>query len=320
MTKVLVFRASEDDPPPGISPAAEVAELSYAPDAQSLAAGIADAEVLFFYRASKGPLAEAFANAGRLRWIQSASAGLDGLLFPELVESDVVVTNARGIFDDAIAEWALGAMLAFATGLFRSVVDQARRVWDADRRTERLAGARLVIVGPGPIGRAIAVRGRALGMEVSAVGTRARDDPDLGRVEGPDGFLEALGRADYVVDALPLTSGTRHRFDAAAFSAMRSSARFLNVGRGATVDEEALVAALDRGVFAGAALDVFEEEPLPAQSPLWSMPNVVVSPHICGDFEGWESVVVELFVGNLRRYLRGEPLRNPVDKRLGHGV
>ena len=317
---VVVFRATAADPPPGIAAATELADLTFAADADELAARLPDAEVLFSYRASRDAIAAVFPAARRLRWIQTGSAGVDGLLFPELVASDVVVTNARGVFDDAIAEWALGAMLSFATGIVRSLVDQRDHRWDADRRTERLAGTRLVVVGPGPIGRATARLARAAGMEVEAVGTRARLDDDLGPVAGPEGFLDALGRADVVLDALPLTERTRHRFDAEAFAAMRPSARFLNVGRGATVDEAALVRALAEGRIAGAALDVFEVEPLPPDSPLWSMPNVIVSPHVCGDFVGWEAVVVRLFVDNLGRYVRGEPLRNPVDRALGYGV
>ncbi len=317
---VVVFRASDAEPPSGIERASELADITLAPDGDALAERIADAEVLFFFVASKGPVAEAFPKAARLKWIQSASAGMDGLLFPELVDSDVVVTNARGVFDESIAEWALGAMLAFSTGIVRSLADQHRGLWDHERNTERLAGRRLLVVGPGPIGRAIGRLARAGGMQVRAVGTRAREDEVLGRVLGPDAFHTALAEADYVVDALPLTDATRHLFDAEAFAAMGPTARFLNVGRGATVDEPALVEALRSGEIAGAALDVFEQEPLPDDSPLWAMANVIVSPHICGDFEGWESAVVDVFVDNLGRYVRGEPLRNLVDKAAGHGA
>jgi phosphoglycerate dehydrogenase-like enzyme len=316
--RVLVYRATEDDRPPGIE-AAEV-EMRYAPDAAALAEGITDAEVLFFYRADKRDLAAAYPRGRDLRWIQTASAGVDGLLFPDLIGSDVVVTNARGVFDDAIAEWTVGAMLAFATGIVTSLVDQGDRRWNDDRHTRRLAGTRLLVVGPGPIGRAVARRARDLGMDVAAVGTRERDDADLGHVHGPETFYEALADADHVVDTLPLTNGTRGLFDAAAFTAMRAGARFYNVGRGATVDEPALVEALRDGRVGGAALDVFEEEPLPVDSPLWSMPNVIVSPHICGDYEGWERDVVRVFTDNLARYVRGEPLRNLVDKARGHGA
>ncbi len=177
-----------------------------------------------------------------------------------------------------------------------------------------------MIVGPGPIGRATAVRARALGLSVESVGRSPRTDDVLGAVHGPEGLHDALGRADHVLDALPLTDATRRLFDAQAFAAMRPSARFYNVGRGGTVDEQALVGALQRGSIAGAALDVYEEEPLPSTSPLWTMPNVIVSPHICGDVEGWEEAVVAVFVENLGRFVRGEALRNPVDLHAGFGV
>lgn len=317
---VLVFRAEEDHLPPGIERASDLAAFSYAPDPEALTERIGEAEVLFYYRASKEPLLDAFSRASKLRWIQAASAGVDGLLFPELVAADVVVTNARGVFDESIGEWALGVMLAFATGILASAYDQRDRRWGDDRRTQRLAGGRLLVVGPGPIGRATARRARTAGMEVEAVGTRERDDRDLGRVHGPDEFHAALGRADYILDSLPLTPQTHHHFDAAAFGSMKTSARFLNVGRGATVDEPALVDALGSGRIAGAALDVFETEPLPGDSPLWSMPNVLVSPHICGDFDGWEAEIVNVFVDNLARYVAGKPLRNTVDKVRGHGA
>jgi phosphoglycerate dehydrogenase-like enzyme len=157
-------------------------------------------------------------------------------------------------------------------------------------------------------------------MTVEAVGRSERTDDVLGPVAGPDGFHEALGRADHVLDALPLTEGTGAMFDAKAFDAMRPSAHFVNVGRGRTVDEDALIDAIRSGAIAGASLDVFVEEPLPANSPLWSMATVVVSPHISGDVHGWEEAVVGVFLDNLRRFVAGEPLRNIVDIEAGFGV
>jgi phosphoglycerate dehydrogenase-like enzyme len=206
------------------------------------------------------------------------------------------------------------------TGLHRSVRDQASGTWVDGRERARIAGQHLVIVGPGPIGRATAVRARALGMTVEAIGRRARTDPVLGEVGGPDALHAALARADHVLDALPLTGATERFFDVDAFSAMRASAHFYNVGRGSTVDEPALVTALSTGAIAGAALDVFEREPLPEDSPLWTMENVIVSPHVCGDVAGWEEEVVALFVDNLGRFVRNEPLRNLVDTAAGFGV
>ncbi|HTG46509.1 MAG TPA: D-2-hydroxyacid dehydrogenase [Actinomycetota bacterium] len=317
---VVVLGATAEDPPPGIGAAAAVAELRFAADGGSLPGALRGASALLAWGAERRWLEDAWEAAEDLRWIQAASDGVDRLLFPELAERGVVVTNARGIFDDAIGEWVVGVMLAMSTGLATSIADQQRRRWDHDRRTRRLAGTRLLSVGPGPIGRAVAVRAHALGMEIAAVGRAARQDPLFGRIGGPEDFARMLGAADVILDVLPLTPETRHRFDAAAFAAMRPTARFVNVGRGGTVDETALIDALRRGAIGGAALDVFEREPLPEDSPLWTMPNVIVSPHLCGDVEGWEADVVRLFVDNLGRFVRGEPLRNRVDLTLGFGV
>lgn len=317
---VAVLGATADEPPPGIQPAHELADVRYAGDGDGAAAAVVDAHAIFSWGARRSWLEDAFADATRLRWIQSASDGVDGLLFPALAASDVVVTNARGIFDEPIAEWAIAAMLAFTTGLHTSVVDQTNGVWTDGRRRDRVAGQHLVVVGPGPIGRATATRARALGMTVEAVGRSERTDDALGPIAGPEGFHEALGRADHVLDALPLTEGTRAMFDGKAFDAMRSSAHFVNVGRGATVDEDALIDAIRSGAIAGASLDVFVEEPLSADSPLWSMPTVTVSPHISGDVHDWEEAVVGVFVDNLRRFVAGEPLHNLVDTESGFGV
>jgi phosphoglycerate dehydrogenase-like enzyme len=155
-------------------------------------------------------------------------------------------------------------------------------------------------------------------MRVEAVGRTARPADDVfERIRGADELHAALAEADFVVDAMPLTPQTRHLFDAAAFAAMKPTARFINVGRGATVDERALVEALSAGRLAGAALDVFEQEPLPPDSPLWDMEQVIVFPHMSGDVEGWEADFANVFYDNVGRWLRGEPLHNVVDKRLG---
>jgi phosphoglycerate dehydrogenase-like enzyme len=317
---VVVAGAGADAPPPGIGAASAAVELRYAPDLDALAASIERADGLFMWRTDPAWLPALWPPPSRLRWIQSASAGVDALLFPGLIESDVEVTNARGVFDDPIAEWVIGAMLAFLTGLHRSILDQGLREWTTGRTTERLEGARLTIVGPGPIGRATATRALALGMSVALVGRRPRRHETFGDVLGVDELHRAVADADHVLDALPLTDETRGLFDAAVFEAMPVSARFYNVGRGATVDEPALVAALRTGAIAGAALDVFATEPLPDDSPLWSMPNVIVSPHISGDADGTLREVVEVFVENACRFAAGDTLGNRVDKRAGHGT
>lgn len=309
--------------PPGIEAAEAVAELRAAPTPAALEEAIGDADGIFLWGAEREWLQQAWPKAQRLRWIHSPSDGVEWFLFPELIEGPVQVTNARGVYEDAIAEWVMGSMLALATRILQQRDAQSRREW-SPITTERLAGKRLLVVGPGPIGRAVAWRAKAFGVRVSAAGRTTRHDDLLGDVIATDdteALATALSQADIVLDALPLTPATKRFFDAARLVRMKPGAWFMNVGRGATVDESALIASLTSGSGLGAAaLDVFEAEPLPADSPLWTMPRVLVSPHMCGDFEGWQEATVAVFVDNAGRFARGESLRNPVDKRAGHGL
>ena len=316
--RVLVMGATADEPPPGLEAIAPAVDVAYADTSEELVARLPGTDVLLAWRPRSGLLQPAWSAAEDLRWIHSASAGVDGLLFPELVLSDVVVTNARGVFDEAMAEYVIALILLFSKGLLGVLERQRRHEWE-HRDTEMLRGKRLLIVGVGSIGRAIGRRAGELGMFVRGVASTARGGDDVFRaIHGADELPEAVWWADHVVGVLPKTPQTDHVFDAVVFKAMKPTARFINVGRGSTVDESALAAAIGEGRLAGAALDVFEEEPLPADSPLWDLPGVVVSPHMSGDFAGWRQALVELFVDNLRRYLTGEPLRNVVDKERGY--
>lgn len=319
---VLVLGAEADAPPAGIEAVDRDVELLFAADGDALVEMAERADGIFFFRARGAWLRAAWPLMSRLRWIHSASDGVDAVLFPDLVVSDVTVTNSRGVFDASIAEWVVGAMLAFATRILDQRDAQLAGRW-MEGTTERLGGRRLLIVGPGPIGRAVADRASALGMGVELAGRSARTDDRYGPIVSTSdtaAFERALGEADYVVDVLPLTPDTDRMFDADRFAAMRPTARFVNVGRGDTVDETALIEALASGSIAGSALDVFHQEPLPEESPLWTMPQVLISPHMCGDFEGWERDVIAMFCDNAARFARGEPLRNLVDKAAGHGV
>ena len=316
--RVAVMGSSPEDPPPGIGAIAETVELAFGDDVPSLVAAIRGADVLFAWRPRGALLSEAWGSATDLRWIQSASAGVDNLLFPELAASHVVLTNARGVYEEAMAEYVLGLMLVFAKGLDGVLERQARREWQ-HRETERLERKRVVVVGLGPIGRAIARTCSAMRMSVRGVARTARPGDDvLAEIFGADRLVDAVAAADYVIDALPATDETHQVFDHAVFEAMEPWTRFVNVGRGSTVDQRALTRALETGTIAGAALDVFDEEPLPPDDPLWAMPNVIVSPHMAGDAAGWREGVVELFVRNLERYLTGRPLLNVVDKGRGY--
>jgi phosphoglycerate dehydrogenase-like enzyme len=303
--------------PPDMDEIEASAEVRYA-TASNLADALHGADVLFVWDFLSTAVPAAWPAADRLRWIHIASAGVDRVLFPDLVRSPVILTNSRGIFDRPIAEYVLGLVLAFAKDLPGTLDMQRRRTW-RHRETERIDGRRALVVGTGPIGRAIGRLLRAAGMTVDAVGRTARSaDPDLGRVYASEDLPDLLPVADYVVIAAPLTDRTRNLFDAAAFRRMKPTARLVNIGRGPIVVEDDLVAALRNGDIGGAALDVFSEEPLPPRHPLWTAPHIVISPHMSGDFVGWLDALAELFRENFRRWRAGVELLNVVDKDLGY--
>ncbi|GAB4005877.1 D-2-hydroxyacid dehydrogenase [Glycomyces albus] len=285
---------------------------------EGLADSLSGADALFVYDFLSSAVPDAWHAADRLRWVHMASAGVDPVMFPGLRDSDVVLTNSRGVFDTPIAEYVLGVVLAFAKDFARSLRLQDQARW-LHRETERIEGRHAMVMGTGPIGRAIARMLRAAGMRVTGIGRTARaDDPDFGVVHASSELTDRLPEADYVVSVAPLTEQTKGVFDARAFAAMKTSARFINVGRGELVSTGDLIAALRANEIAGAALDVFDAEPLPADSPLWNMENVVVSPHMSGDVVGWRSILVERFIENFERWRAGRPLLNVVDKRLGY--
>lgn len=287
-------------------------------DAAGLADALSGADAFFVYDFLSTAVPGAWHAADRLRWLHIASAGVDPVLFPGLQESDVVLTNSRGVFDGAIAEYVLGVVLGFAKDFARSWDLQKQRQWK-HRESERISGRRVLVVGTGPIGRSIARMLRAAGMSVAGVGRRPREgDPDFGDVYASSELSRHLPGADYVVAVAPLTEQTKGMFDAEAFAAMKPGSRFVNVGRGELVVTSDLIAALRDGPLGGAALDVFDTEPLPVDSPLWTMENVLISPHMSGDFVGWRNTLVEVFADNFRRWRAGEPLRNVVDKQLGY--
>ena len=302
---------------PGIEAIEADAAFRYASDFDSLREALPGAEVILGWNFRADDIAHAFEHADRLRWIQWGGAGVDAALFPALVESDVTLTNVRGVFDQPMAEYTLGMILGFAKDFRGSYTRQRERKWSY-RLNERIAGTKALVVGAGSIGRAIARTLRAAGIEVEGVGRTARNgDPDFGRVHGNEDLNRVLASADWVVLIAPLTEQTRGMFDASRFAAMKPTARFFNLGRGALVDEPAMIEALESGVIAGAGLDVFTEEPLPGASPLWEMENVFVSPHMSGDFQGHKKAMANVFMENFRRYRAGERLVNVVDKRLG---
>jgi phosphoglycerate dehydrogenase-like enzyme len=290
-----------------------LADVRYA-TSHDLVKALPGADVLLVWDFRSTALATAWPGAGSLRWVHAASAGVNHVLTPEVVAGDITVTNSRGVFDEPMAEYVLGLILALAKDLPTTLAHQRERAW-RHRETERLAGRRALVAGTGPIGRAIGRKLGAVGMAVTGLGRVAREaDPDLGQVLPMSALHEVLPDADYVVLAAPLTDETRGMIDAKALAAMKPSARLINVGRGPLVVQDDLTEALSARRIGGAALDVFVNEPLAGSSPLWHLPNVIVSPHMSGDVVGWRAELVALFADNLSRYLDGRPLRNVVDK------
>ena len=312
---VVVLHA--DNRPEGLDKVAEFAEVRHA-TADTLADALDGADVLLVWDFFSDALKEAWPHAGSLRWVHVAAAGVDTLLFDDLVDSDVVVTNSRGIFDRPIAEFVLGAILAFAKDVPTSLQLQREHEW-RHRETERIADAHVVVAGTGAIGREIARLLRAVDMRVSGAGRRARSgDPDFGEVRLSEELPDYIGEADYLVLVAPLTEQTHSMVDATVLDAMKPTARLVNVGRGELVVTDDLVDALRTGRIAGAALDVFDTEPLPVDSPLWALDSVLISQHMSGDAVGWRNRLAQLFVDNAERYRSGEQLHNVVDKKRGY--
>ncbi|MGA4841756.1 D-2-hydroxyacid dehydrogenase [Streptomyces sp. G45] len=309
---VLVLDAPPPAPPPRLGALTGRARVLHA-DAESVARLLPEADVLLVWDFLSDAVRHAWPGEGaRPRWVHTASAGVDRLLCPELVASDTVVTNARGVFDQPIAEYVAALVLALAKDLPRTLDLQRERVW-RHRESQRVAGTRACVVGSGPIGRAIARTLKALGIATALVGRTPRTG-----VYGADDLDRLLARADWVVCAAPLTDATRGMFDERRFGMMQPSARFINVGRGQLVVEDDLLAALSKRWIAGAALDVFEREPLAPDSPLWTAPDLLVSPHMSGDTVGWRDQLGAQFVELYGRWEAGRSLPNVVDKERGY--
>ncbi|WP_425606997.1 D-2-hydroxyacid dehydrogenase [Ornithinimicrobium faecis] len=314
---LVVLGEHADDRPPHLGPLHGRVDLRFT-DAAGLGEALDGAQALFLWDFFSTAVQDAWAHCGGLEWIHVAAAGVDSLLFDELRDSEVTVTNARGTFDRPIAEFVLASILAHAKRLHESRRLQEEQEW-RHRETRSLAGSRAMVIGTGAIGREIARLLRAVGMEVRGVGRTAReDDPDFGTVVASSDLAGEVGWCDHLVNAAPLTAATTGLINADVLAAMTTTAHLVNIGRGATVVESDLVAALQHDVISGASLDVFEVEPLPNESPLWTAPGAVISAHMSGDVVGWRDTLARQFVDNAQRWLDGESLENVVDKQLGY--
>ena len=266
---------------------------------------LVDAEAVLLAPRFGSVLTERWRETGNVRWIHALGAGVDTLPFDLLRSREIVVTNARGLYADALAEFVVAAMLFFAKDLRRLVLQQAARRWEPFT-VERLEGQTLGILGYGSIGEAIGLRASALGMHLMTV--RRRQEI------GEPTIDDVLSACDFVALSMPLTPSTRGLIDGARIAAMRPNAVLINVSRGAVVDETALAGALEQRRIRGAALDVFVEEPLPPEHRLWTLDNVLLSPHSADQTADSHERAVRFFLENLGRFQRGDSLENVVDK------
>jgi phosphoglycerate dehydrogenase-like enzyme len=291
---------------------------------------IADADALFGYLTPA-----LLAAAKKLRWVQAPTASMEKFLFPELVASPVAVTNMRGIFSDVIADHVFGFILCFAKNFHVYLRQQLRNQWHmlgreanelpgyggpgevhpSDRAAITLADCTLGVIGLGGIGAEVARRGLAFGMRVLGVDLKIPEAPPGVWLRRPEQLDEVLGQSDFVVIASPHTPQTFKLFNRERIGKMKRSAYLINVGRGVIVDLADLTSALQAGVIAGAGLDVFETEPLPAEHPLWKMPNVIITPHCAAASPRVPERHLATLLDNVRRFVKGEALRNVVDKR-----
>ena len=293
-----------------IATADEEHAIASAPDADVIVCDMGRAKIL------KAMLP----HAAKLRWIHSVSAGVEGLLFPELVDHPATFTNGRGAYKRSLAEFVIAGAMYFAKNMPRLLADQKAHKWE-QFYMEELYGTTMGIVGYGEIGRASAEKAKAFGMKVLALRRRpelSTSDPLVDRVYTHGELHQMLALCDYIVVAAPNAPGTFGLIGEAEFAVMKPNAVIMNVGRGPVIVESAMIHALATNKIRGAALDVFDEEPLPAGHPLFDLPNVLISPHSADRVTGWLEIAVEVFLDNFEHFEKGEELMNVVDKKAGY--
>jgi phosphoglycerate dehydrogenase-like enzyme len=311
MGKIICFQKLSDAHIELIGRAAPELELIIAEGSESWQSHLADAEVVigWHHLAAERCLQE----GTKLRWIQNWGAGVNHFPFELLAERGIVLTNTSGVHAFPIAETIFAMMLSFTRKLHTSIRQQIKQEWKPETLDE-IHGKTICIVGVGAIGKETAKLAKAFDMTVWGVTYSGKPVPNVDKIVDSSGLEDALSVSDFVVVTLPLTHETRHMIGENEFAAMKPTAMYINIGRGQTTDEKALIAALQNGIIAGAGLDVFEQEPLPADSPLWGMDNVIVSPHHAGATVRYDERAVDIFIRNLHDYSAGrEPSLNRVD-------
>ncbi|MCL4369905.1 MAG: D-2-hydroxyacid dehydrogenase [Chloroflexi bacterium] len=318
MTKVLITARVTEEQSRSLQEISPDLEIVVERDPEKAREPLKDAEILCCFELP-GPLAQ----APKLKWIQLVSAGAEHLFDAGIEKTDIMVTTVSGIHAHAMAEYSVGVMVMMARRLPAVLEETRQRKWRPQRIRayygEELHGKTVGVLGLGGVGRAVAEACHCLGMRVVALrrsGTATGGVAD--RVYLPPDLLVMLAECDYVVVALPVTPETRALIGEKELRAMKPTARLVNVGRGELIDEAAMARALREGWIAGAALDVFVQEPLPADSELWDAPNLIVTPHLAGGTLPYMDRAVEVFRQNLYRYLAGEPMLNVLDKQRGY--
>ncbi|VBB05864.1 Hypothetical protein LUCI_1075 [Lucifera butyrica] len=257
------------------------------------------------------------AAAPNLKWVHALTAGVEGLLFPELQQSDIIITNSKGIHGIPVSEHVLSLLLAFTRGINLFIRQQQNKTWERVR-TDELYEKTIGIIGLGSIGREIAKKAKCLGMHVLATKRTLTNEIFVDKLLPPEQLPELLAAADVVVVALPLIEETRGLFTLEHFRAMKRSAYFINIARGPVVCQQDLITALQQELIRGAGLDVFEQEPLAADNPLWEMPNVIITPHVAALSPFYLDRAIKLFAEDLARYCQGREVSNRIDKMKGY--
>lgn len=289
-------------------------------DPDEILADLPGTHILLTYRLTP----EQFSTGSKLEWIHFGAAGIEHSIFPELLNSNVLITTGKGMHGDVMAEWALMAVIALAVGLPHCVDATRRREWigrDLRPLHHSIVGKHLLVLGLGNVGLPAAQIAARVGMRVTGVKRTAPDGPlpeGIHSIHTPEALDRLLGETDYLLLALPDTSATRGIIGEERLRSLPPGAGIINMARGSLLDEEALCRILDEGHLRGAVLDCFQTEPLPPSSPLWEHPRVLMTPHIAGNFDEYTSKTIELFCDNLKRFLTGQDLLYPYDPEAGY--
>jgi phosphoglycerate dehydrogenase-like enzyme len=289
-------------------------------DVEELKTNASNADAILYAYLDARLLASVLPLANRVRWVHCLWTGVEGILVPELLAHPAPLTNARGAFKGPLADWVISVMLFFAFDLRRVIRQQEQAIWEPFVG-DTLHGRTLGVVGYGAIGSAAASRSRTFGMKIAALRRRSdlfEGDTTVDRSYSHSQLKEMMAASDYVLVTTPLTAATRGLIGEAEFEAMKSTAVIVNIGRGPVIDEPSLIRALESGRIRGAALDVFNTEPLPSHHPFWRMTNVLLSPHTADRVSGFLEPAFECFLENLDRFINGQQLLNVVDKAAGY--